>query len=138
MFTRVTAFVLAGMLCGDAARAQEAPVAPAPPSSPASPSPSPPASPSPSPIEAEAVPRPSRALCIGLGVAAGALLVTGAVLGGLARSRSNEQEGDPANPPVYDAQLQSRGRDGESMGTAAYVLFGLGGAAAVADLILWI
>jgi hypothetical protein len=77
-------------------------------------------------------------LCIGLGVAAGALLLTGAVLGGVARARSNEQEGDPANPPLYDQQLQARGRDGESMATAAYVLLGLGGAAAIADLILWI
>jgi len=83
-------------------------------------------------------PRPSKALTFGLGGGAVACLLTGIIVGAIAKSRSDEQEGDVGNPPLYTPELQGRGKTGESMATGAYVMFGLGGALAVADVVLLI
>ncbi len=82
------------------------------------------------------VPRPSGKLVLGLGVGGAVLLVTGIVLGSLAKARSDEQEGNPDAPPLYDESLASRARQGDRLATAAYVMFGVGGALAIADVVL--
>ncbi len=84
------------------------------------------------------VPRPSWKLCLGLGVGGAAALLAGAVLGGLAKARSNEQEGSVDSPPLYDEHLASRGRQGDRMATSAYVLLSIGGALAISDIVLWV
>jgi hypothetical protein len=83
-------------------------------------------------------PRPSKALTFGIGGGAIACLLTGIIVGAIAKSRSDEQEGDVGNPPLYTPELQGRGKTGESMATGAYVMFGIGGALAVADVVLLI
>ena len=86
----------------------------------------------------EDVPRPSWKLCVGFGAAAVVGLLTGAVLGGVARSRENEQRGDAGSPVLYTEELESRGRAGDQMATAAYVFLALGAASAVVDIALWV
>jgi hypothetical protein len=77
-------------------------------------------------------------LAAGLGAGAAAALMTGIILGAIAKTRADEQNGDASKPPLYTPDLQSRGQQGDRMATAAYVLFGVGGALAVADIVLWV
>jgi hypothetical protein len=105
--------------------------------------PAPATTPSATPISATAaeredIPRPSFKLAVGLGAGAAAALVTGIILGAVAKTRSDEQNGDVGSPPLYTPDLQSRGNQGDRMATAAYVLFGVGGALAIADIVLWV
>jgi hypothetical protein len=82
-------------------------------------------------------PRPSFAVGVGVGAGAAAFLVAGIVLGVFAKTRSNEQEGNVGNPPLYTPSLTTRGRQGDTMADVAYGLLAVGGAAAIADIVLW-
>ncbi len=149
---RLTAILLAATVASGARADEPVTEAPTPtptpsptpspsPSPSPSPTPSPTPSPSPSPSPSEKkddVPRPSYKLCIAFGGLAVAALVTGAVLGGLAKARSDEQSGDASSPPLYTDDLASRGNAGNRFANAAYVLLAIGGAAAVADIVLWV
>lgn len=83
------------------------------------------------------LPRPSFALCVGVGAGGLALLAIGGALGGLARSRASEQDGNVGNPPLYTPALSSRAKQGETMADIAYAAFAVGGAMAIADIVLW-
>lgn len=84
------------------------------------------------------VPRPSYKLCIGLGVGAVAALVTGGALGGVAKSREAEQNGDSSSPPLYTPELVDRGKQAETIAIVGYTFLGIGGALAIADVVLWV
>ena len=84
------------------------------------------------------VPRPSWKLAVGLGAGGAACLLTGIVLGALAKARSNEQEGSVSSPSLYTPDLSARGHEGDRFATVAYIMFGIGGALAIADIVLWV
>ena len=84
------------------------------------------------------VPRPSYKLCIGLGAGAIAALVTGGVLGGIAHSREADQNGNVNSPSLYSQALIDQGKQAESIAIAGYVFLGIGGALAIADVVLWV
>ncbi len=84
------------------------------------------------------VPRPSYKLCIGLGAGAIAALVTGGVLGGIAHSRESDQNGNVDSPSLYSQALINQGKQAESIAIAGYVFLGIGGAIAIADVVLWV
>jgi hypothetical protein len=141
--SRWVALAVAATLGSSVARADEAVPAPTTPTT-ATATPTPTATPTAIATPTAAVetkdefPRPGKALTFGLAGGAAACLLTGIIVGAIAKSRSNEQDGDPANPPLYTPALQDRGKTGESMATGAYVMLGIGGALAVADVVLFI
>jgi hypothetical protein len=108
------------------APAAPAPAAPAPVAAPAAPD------------EMVTIPNPPKRYALAFAGAAAGCFVLGGILGGVALSREDEQNGNPANPPLYTRDLQDRGSAGKSMATSAYVFFGLGAALAVVDVVLWI
>jgi len=146
--SRLATLVVAGALLAGAtgARAEEAQPAP---TAAAEPAPTPATAPAvavaPAPAAAtkptegkDDVPRPSWKLAVGLGAGGAACLITGIVLGALAKARSNEQEGSVSSPSLYTRELSTRGHEGDRFATVAYVMFGIGGALAIADIVLWI
>ena len=94
--------------------------------------------PAPAPEAKVDFPRPSYKLCIAMGGAAVGALIIGGVLGGVAKSREDEQNGSVASPTLYTAELQDRGKQGSTIAIAGYVFIGIGAALAVADVVLWI
>jgi len=82
--------------------------------------------------------RPSLGLAIGLGAGAVAVLGAGIGLGAVAKSRENAENGNVGNPPVYTKSLQDSGNQATNMSYAAYALFAVGGALAIADVVIWI
>jgi hypothetical protein len=97
-----------------------------------------PAAPTAASTDEEIIPNPpkSRAIIIG-GVAAGFLLL-GGILGGVAKSRADEQTGNAANPQLYTPDLQSRAGEGNTLATTGYIFLAVGGALAIVDAVLWV
>lgn len=89
------------------------------------------------PRRAPDVPRVSKKWGWAFGGAAVGCLVLGSVLGGIAYSRSGEQEGNPANPMLYTPGLQQRGTEGAAMAGAGYGFIGVGVALAIVDAVIW-
>jgi hypothetical protein len=142
----VAASLLCSSLCSLAVADEPAPAEPAP-AAPAAAQPAPQTAPAPAAVVAPApatpdrkddMPRPSFKLCIGIGAGALASLITGAALGGVAKSRESEQNGDVSAPPLYTQDVINRGKQAESIAIAGYTFLGIGGALAIADLVLWI
>jgi hypothetical protein len=82
-------------------------------------------------------PRPSFAVGVGVGAGGAVFLVAGIVLGALAKSRSNQQEGNVGNPPLYTPSLTSRAAQGQTMADVGYGFIAVGSAALIADVVLW-
>jgi hypothetical protein len=72
-----------------------------------------------------------------LATGAGAL-VTGTVLGAMAQDAANRINQAAEEERTYDDELAELNERRRSFGTAAYVLWGVGGAAAVGALVLWL
>jgi hypothetical protein len=85
----------------------------------------------------EIIPNPPKKYAIAVGGAALGLWVVGGILGGIALGKSNAQEGNPADPPVYTSGLADEAKTGASLATASYVFFGLAAAATIVDAVLW-
>jgi hypothetical protein len=85
----------------------------------------------------EVVKNPPKVWAWAFGGAAIGSIILGGALGGAALARSNEQEGNPANPPLYTKQLQKNANEGEALATAGYVFIGVGAALAVVDAVIW-
>jgi hypothetical protein len=127
--------------------------APAPPAPPQveTPPPAPPAPPPPAPPPAasnapkvgsdgmieEVIPNPSKKWGLAFAGAAAGAFVIGGILGGVALSRSDEQSGNPSNPPIYTKDLQDRGREGETLAKTSYAFFAIGGILAIVDAVMW-
>jgi hypothetical protein len=126
------ALAVAGVLGSSVARADE------PSTQPVATPPSPATATSPAANDKEDAPRPTKALTFGFLGGAAACLLTGIIVGSVAKARSNEQNGDASNPPLYTPALQDRGKTGDQMAKGAYAMFAIGGALAVADLVLFI
>lgn len=72
-----------------------------------------------------------------LATGAGAL-VTGTVLGAMAQDATNQINQAAEEARIYDDELAELNQRRRSFGTAAYVLWGVGGAAAASALVLWL
>lgn len=88
-------------------------------------------------VSEEIIPNPPRVYGYGFGGAALGSLALGAILGGVALSKSNEQEGNPSSPTVYTRDLRDAGDQGRSLAVGSYVFLGVGIALAVTDVVLW-
>jgi uncharacterized membrane protein len=86
----------------------------------------------------EVVPNPPKSRAIIIGSVAGGCFLLGAVLGGVAFARAQEQSGDATNPQLYTAELAAKAGEGKALAISAYVFFAVGGALAIADAILWV
>lgn len=89
-------------------------------------------------VTEQAGPPPSKKLALGLGAGAVALFAVGGGLGGTALAVSSEQEGNPANPPVYTQQLSDRARLGGNLAIGAYACYGAGAALVLVDVVMLI
>jgi hypothetical protein len=85
----------------------------------------------------EVIPNPPRVYGFAFGGAALGSLALSAILGGVALSRSGEQNGDVSNPPVYTQNLRDSGDQGRALANTSYVFLGLGIALAVTDVVMW-
>jgi hypothetical protein len=115
--------------------AQEAPPAAAAPAAPAAPAPA--ASSNTLATDEEVIANPPKVYALGFGGAALGALAIGTILGGIALSRSHEQEGNTSMPPLYTHDLNNRASQGSSLATSSYVFFAAGAALAVTDIVLW-
>jgi hypothetical protein len=91
----------------------------------------------PSVASEEVIPNPPRVYGYAFGGAALGSLALSAILGGVALSKSSEQEGNPSNPPLYTRDLRDSADQGRALADTSYVFLGLGIALAVTDAVLW-
>jgi hypothetical protein len=85
----------------------------------------------------EVIPNPPKVYALAVGGAAVGSLALSAILGGVALSRSSEQEGNTSSPPLYTRDLRDSGDQGRAMATTSYVFLGVGVALAITDVVLW-
>jgi len=89
-------------------------------------------------VTEQAGPPPSKKLALGLGLGAIGVFAVGGALGGTALSLAGEQEGNPANPPVYTQALSDHARLGNNLAIGAYACYGAGAALALVDVVMLI
>jgi hypothetical protein len=85
----------------------------------------------------EVIPNPPRVYGYAFGGAALGTLAIGAIMGGVAWSKSNAQEGDASNPQLYTKDFQDDAATGKNLASASYAFLAVGAALAVTDIVLW-
>ena len=85
----------------------------------------------------EVIPNPPKIWALSFGGAAVGCLLIGGILGGVALSRAGEQEGNVHSPSFYNQALKDNADQGGTLATTSYVVFALGAALAITDVVLW-